>query len=88
MSTHLTQLRTQNRVGGRRGDYTASDPGEMQSPRIHRGLLEMFESQMITRHLDLVARELRARDAGFDARPVADAEVLGVARARTVSRRA
>ena len=30
-----------------------------------RDLLEMFESQMITRHLDLVARELRARDAGF-----------------------
>ncbi|MFQ5411375.1 MAG: thiamine pyrophosphate-dependent enzyme, partial [Phycisphaerae bacterium] len=28
-------------------------------------LLEMFESQMITRHLDLIARELRAGDIGF-----------------------
>ncbi|MFQ5501178.1 MAG: thiamine pyrophosphate-dependent enzyme [Phycisphaerae bacterium] len=28
-------------------------------------LLEMFESQMVTRHLDLIARELRARDIGF-----------------------
>ena len=30
-----------------------------------RDLLELFESQMIVRHLDLVARELRAREAGF-----------------------
>ena len=28
-------------------------------------LIEMFESQMITRHLDLVAREMRSRDIGF-----------------------
>jgi len=30
-----------------------------------RDLLELFESQMVARHLDLVARELRAREAGF-----------------------
>lgn len=28
-------------------------------------LIEMFESQMITRRLDLIAREMRARDVGF-----------------------
>lgn len=30
-----------------------------------RDLVEMFESQMVARHLDLVAREMRAREAGF-----------------------
>ena len=28
-------------------------------------LLELFESQMTSRHLDLIARKLRARDAAF-----------------------
>jgi len=40
-------------------------PAKPGSALSARDLLELFESQVITRHLDLAARELRARQQGF-----------------------
>jgi 2-oxoisovalerate dehydrogenase E1 component len=40
-------------------------PHGKQHPMTGRDLVELLESQMITRHLDLIARFLRSRDAAF-----------------------
>ena len=44
----------------------APDAPVRPGSRLHGGvLLELLESQMVSRHLDLIARKLRARDAAF-----------------------
>ena len=45
-----------------------ADPGapvREGCPLTGSALLELCESQMVSRHLDLIARELRAKDQGF-----------------------
>ncbi len=41
------------------------DPVRPGSPLTGRELLELFDSQIVARHLDLMSRVLRARDLGF-----------------------
>lgn len=50
---------------GRRTILTPQSPVREGSTMIGRDLIELFESQMGNRHLDLVARVLRAKNAAF-----------------------
>ncbi|GJQ26139.1 MAG: MFS transporter [Phycisphaerae bacterium] len=44
---------------------SADEPVAPDNPMTGKDLLQLFESQMVTRHLDLIARYLRSKDAAY-----------------------
>jgi len=62
---HVDREKSQDRMGAPSFNRKPDDPLIADKRLTRRDALELFESQMVTRHQDIASREMRARNEGF-----------------------